>query len=80
MNQVGEHRDVVVITGASGGVGRATAQAFGKRGASVCLVARGQAGLEGAKRDVERLGGRAIIVAGDSANRLRWLRNLLGEK
>jgi NAD(P)-dependent dehydrogenase (short-subunit alcohol dehydrogenase family) len=68
MNQVEEHRDVVVITGASGGVGRATAQAFGRRGASVCLVARGQAGLEGAKRDVERLGGRAIIVAGDSAD------------
>lgn len=67
MNQT-QRAEVVVITGASGGVGRAVAQAFGKRGASVCLVARGEAGLEGAKHDVERLGGRAIIVAGDSAD------------
>lgn len=68
MNRLAARPEVVVITGASGGVGRATAQAFGKRGASVCLVARGAAGLDGAKRDVERLGGRAIIVAGDSAD------------
>ena len=67
MNQT-QRAEVVVITGSSGGVGRAVAQAFGKRGASVCLVARGEAGLEGAKHDVERLGGRAIIVAGDSAD------------
>lgn len=60
--------EVVVITGASGGVGRATAQTFGKRGAHVCLVARGKAGLEGAKRDIEQLGGRAITVVGDAAD------------
>ncbi|HEX6540117.1 MAG TPA: SDR family oxidoreductase [Ktedonobacterales bacterium] len=63
-----ERSEVVVITGSSGGVGRATAQAFAKRGASICLVARGEAGLEGARRDVERLGGRAIIVPGDSSD------------
>jgi short-subunit dehydrogenase len=60
--------EVVVITGASGGVGRATAQAFGKRGAHVCLVARGEAGLEGAKRDIEQAGGKAIVVIGDAAD------------
>ena len=63
-----ERPEVVVITGASGGVGRATAQAFGRRGARVCLVARGEAGLAGAIRDVERLGGEAISVAGDTAD------------
>ena len=68
MRQQTRQPEVVVITGASGGVGRATAQAFGKRGAHVCLVARGEAGLEGAKRDIERLGGKAIIVAGDAAD------------
>lgn len=68
MRQRTERQEVVVITGASGGVGRATAQAFGRRGACICLVARGEAGLEGARADVERLGGRAIIVAGDSAD------------
>jgi len=38
----------VVITGASGGIGRATARLFGEQGASVGLIARGRAGLEGA--------------------------------
>ncbi len=68
MNQRIQRPEVVVITGASGGVGRATAQAFGKRGAHVCLVARGEAGLEGAKREIEQAGGKAIIVAGDAAD------------
>ena len=68
MSQRISRPEVVVITGASGGVGRATARAFGKREARVCLVARGQAGLEGARRDVEQAGGEAIIVAGDAAD------------
>ena len=63
-----ERPEVVVITGASGGVGRATAQAFGRRGANVCLVARGEAGLAGARADVEALGGEALTVAGDTAD------------
>jgi NAD(P)-dependent dehydrogenase (short-subunit alcohol dehydrogenase family) len=54
--------EVVVITGASGGVGRATALAFGRQGAHVALIARGQGGLEGARCDVERAGGRALAL------------------
>jgi NAD(P)-dependent dehydrogenase (short-subunit alcohol dehydrogenase family) len=59
---------VVVITGASAGVGRATAIAFAKRGASIGLLARGQAGLEGARRDVEAAGGRALVIPTDVAD------------
>jgi short-subunit dehydrogenase len=62
--------DIVVIIGASGRVGRATAQAFARRGAHIGLLARGQVGLESAKRDVERLGGLAIILQGDTADPL----------
>ena len=59
---------VVVVTGASAGVGRATVCELARQGASVGLLARGQAGLEGAKRDVERLGGRALAVPTDVAD------------
>lgn len=64
----GKRREVVVITGASAGVGRATAQAFAREGACIGLLARGRAGLEGAKRDVEQLGGRAVVVPTDVAD------------
>jgi hypothetical protein len=50
---------VVVVTGASAGIGRATVVAFGERGARVGLLARGRTGLTGAATDVERVGGRA---------------------
>jgi short-subunit dehydrogenase len=60
--------EVVVITGASAGVGRCVAREFAQRGARIGLLARGRAGLEGAKRDVERLGGEAIIVPTDVAD------------
>ncbi len=60
-----EKAQVVVVTGASAGVGRATAQAFARRGAHVGLLARGRAGLEGAKQDVERLGGKALVLPTD---------------
>lgn len=46
--------EVVVITGASAGVGRATARAFAQRGANIGLLARGRDGLEGARHDVEK--------------------------
>ena len=59
---------VVVITGASAGVGRAAARAFAKRGDSVALLARGWEGLEGARREVEALGGRAIVIPTDVAD------------
>jgi NAD(P)-dependent dehydrogenase (short-subunit alcohol dehydrogenase family) len=57
--------EVVVVTGASAGVGRAIAREFGSRGASVVLLARGRDGLEGAKEDIERLGGRALAIPTD---------------
>ena len=57
--------EVVVITGSSGGVGRAIAHAFAKRGAHVGLLARGQEGLDGAAREVHSLGGKALVVATD---------------
>jgi NAD(P)-dependent dehydrogenase (short-subunit alcohol dehydrogenase family) len=59
--------EVVAITGASAGVGRATAREFGRRGAHVGLLARGSGGLEGARRDVERLGGQGLAVPTDVA-------------
>jgi NAD(P)-dependent dehydrogenase (short-subunit alcohol dehydrogenase family) len=58
----------VVVTGASAGVGRATAAAFGARGDRVALIARGEEGLAGAARDVERGGGRALILPCDVAD------------
>ena len=61
-----QHRPpVVAITGASAGVGRAVARRFARDGARIGLIARGQDGLEGASRDVEDLGGKALICACD---------------
>jgi short-subunit dehydrogenase len=60
-----EQPQVVVVTGASGGIGRAIAHAFAKRGAHVGLLARGRPGLEDAAREVEELGGQALAVATD---------------
>lgn len=60
--------EVIVVTGASAGVGRATAIAFAERGAQVGLLARGEEGLEGARQDVEDAGGEAIVVQADVAD------------
>jgi short-subunit dehydrogenase len=57
--------EIVVITGASAGVGRATVRAFARRGAHLGLLARGQDGLEGARRDVEAAGGKALVLPTD---------------
>jgi NAD(P)-dependent dehydrogenase (short-subunit alcohol dehydrogenase family) len=56
---------VVVITGASAGVGRTAAIAFARRGAHIGLLARGRAGLESACQDVEAAGGRALALPTD---------------
>jgi NAD(P)-dependent dehydrogenase (short-subunit alcohol dehydrogenase family) len=58
----------VVITGASAGIGRATAKLFGEQGANVVLLARGEAGLAGAAKDVEEAGGTALPVPCDVAD------------
>src|SRR5687767_2783590 len=60
--------EVVVITGASAGVGRATAQAFAKRGARIGLLARGRERLDEARRDVEAAGGKALVCPVDVAD------------
>ncbi|MBB5159280.1 SDR family oxidoreductase [Saccharopolyspora phatthalungensis] len=56
---------VVVVTGASAGVGRAVARAYGKRGARVALVARGRTGLDAAAREVRDAGGMPLVVPAD---------------
>ena len=60
--------EVVVITGASAGVGRATVRRFARHGARIGLLARGPDGLEGARKDVEKLGGKALVVPVDVAD------------
>lgn len=63
----GSRRPVAVVTGASAGVGRATAWAFAVRGFDVALLARGADGLEGAAKDVEHAGGRSLVLPVDVA-------------
>lgn len=63
-----KNREVVVITGASAGVGRAAAREFAKHGAWIGLVARGIDGLKAAKREVEADGGKALILPTDVAD------------
>jgi NAD(P)-dependent dehydrogenase (short-subunit alcohol dehydrogenase family) len=53
---------VVVVTGASAGVGRAAVRAFAARGATLGLIARGRDGLEAARREVESAGGKALVL------------------
>lgn len=57
----------VVVTGASAGVGRAAAIAFGKKGYKVALLARGEQGLSGAVHEVEAAGGQALGIVADVA-------------
>lgn len=59
--------EVVVITGATAGVGRATAHAFAKRGAKIGLLARGTERLDATRKEVEELGGSALCIPTDVA-------------
>ena len=67
-NQLAETRPVVAITGASAGVGRATALVFGRNGWNVALIARGRDRLEHARHEIEREGGCAMVLPADVAD------------
>src|SRR5436190_5642760 len=60
--------EVVVVTGASAGVGRAMVRAFAKRGAHIGLLARDPERLEAARAEVEAAGGKALVLPTDVAN------------
>jgi NAD(P)-dependent dehydrogenase (short-subunit alcohol dehydrogenase family) len=59
---------ISVVTGASGGIGRAVARKLGERGDTVALLARGEDGLEGAAEDVRRAGGKPLPISVDMAD------------
>jgi NAD(P)-dependent dehydrogenase (short-subunit alcohol dehydrogenase family) len=59
---------VVVVTGASAGIGRAIAREFGRQGWRVALLARGVEALEVARSEVQALGGQALVLATDVAD------------
>ncbi len=67
-DRTSSHQQVVVVTGATGGIGRATAREFGARGDHVALLARGEVGLAAAARDVQDAGGQALTIATDTAD------------
>jgi len=60
--------EVVVVTGASAGLGRAIAREFGRHGASVGLISRNQERLDAAKKEIEQTGGRALVLPADVAD------------
>src|SRR5690606_33300366 len=62
------HHEVIVITGASGGIGRAAAREFARPGVRIALLARGRRGLESARREVEARGGEALVIPTDVAD------------
>src|SRR6476661_8250985 len=62
------HTEVVVITGATAGIGRATVREFARHGASIALLAREPERLEATRAEVEKLGGKAIAIPTDMAD------------
>jgi short-subunit dehydrogenase len=87
MNAHGQPMDrprVVVVTGASAGVGRATVRELARRGDSIGLLARGTAGLDATRREVEELGARALAIPTDVAyadaveSAAEWIETELG--
>src|SRR3954462_928738 len=67
-NAVSPRPEVAVVTGASAGVGRAVVREFARDRAAVGLIARGRDGLEGARREGEEAGGRALVLPLDVAD------------
>jgi short-subunit dehydrogenase len=63
-----QNSEVVVVTGASAGLGRATVRAFAKQGARIGLVSRNRPRLEETKKEVESLGGQALVIPTDVAD------------
>jgi len=59
---------IVVVSGASAGIGRAVARRFGAAGWCVALIARGTDGLEAARDEIERAGGEAMAIQADVAD------------
>ncbi|BBC29681.1 hypothetical protein SGFS_009750 [Streptomyces graminofaciens] len=62
---------VVLVTGASSGIGEATAHQFAEHGASVALVARRKDSLDGLAAEIEKAGGTALVVEADITDRSR---------
>ena len=63
-----QHRQVVVVTGGTAGIGRATVREFARHGARVAILARGRDRLEATAREVEQLGGEGLALEVDVAN------------
>src|SRR5690348_2448047 len=59
---------IVVVTGGTAGIGRATVREFARSGYNVAILARGKDGLEAARRDVEDLGGKGLAIPTDVAD------------
>ncbi|MDQ6787481.1 MAG: SDR family oxidoreductase [Acidobacteriota bacterium] len=59
---------VAVVFGASSGIGRITALEFAKRGAKVCVAARGEEGLKSLVKEIEAEGGDAFYAIADAAD------------
>jgi short-subunit dehydrogenase len=66
--QVNGHPEVIVVTGASAGLGRAIVRAFARPGVRIGLIARGTEGLERARAEVEATGGKALVAPADMAD------------
>jgi short-subunit dehydrogenase len=60
--------EIVVVTGASAGLGRAIVRRFAREGATLALIARGEAGLRAAAAEVEQMGARALVLPCDVAD------------
>jgi NAD(P)-dependent dehydrogenase (short-subunit alcohol dehydrogenase family) len=68
MPQANKGGEIVVITGATAGVGRATAHRFARAGARLGLIARDEKALEAVRQEVQSLGGTALAIAADVAD------------